>query len=42
MPDKRKREIDLLREDIDPPTSNVSVLLRELSEQMTALLRRGA
>ena len=38
----RPREIDLLREDIDPPRQNVAALLREVNERIADLLRRGA
>ena len=38
----RFRFVDLLREDIEPPRSNVAELLRELTEQVADLKRRGA
>lgn len=38
----REKPIDLLREDIDPPRANVSAVLNAITEQLAALLRRGA
>ncbi len=38
----RPREIDLLREDIEPPRQNIAALMREVNEQIADLKRRGA